>query len=241
MLSSPVSALLRRRRTSGAATPVGLTLSPLSTTAGVWPAITVALAWTYGALAWRRVTGRPLSGVLVLAAGVLTLRTLVAFLAGSPFLYFLQPVLSDFVLGGAFLVTLFTARPAVARIAPDFFPLDEEQSGRPAVRRLFLVLTGLGGTVFLTKAAVMLCLLLAASLDTYVLVRSISMPSANGLCVAATIALAGLVVRREGLSRPAVLPHLPGGAFDMIYIDPPFNPGRPQARATLRAREERDT
>jgi site-specific DNA-methyltransferase (adenine-specific) len=33
----------------------------------------------------------------------------------------------------------------------------------------------------------------------------------------------------------AVLPHLPSGAFDMIYVDPPFNTGRPQARASLRA------
>jgi DNA modification methylase len=31
-----------------------------------------------------------------------------------------------------------------------------------------------------------------------------------------------------------VLPLLPGGAFDLIYIDPPFNTGRDQVRASLR-------
>ncbi len=31
----------------------------------------------------------------------------------------------------------------------------------------------------------------------------------------------------------AVLPLLPAGAFDMIYIDPPFNTGRPQRRRAL--------
>jgi len=31
----------------------------------------------------------------------------------------------------------------------------------------------------------------------------------------------------------AVLPLLPSGAFDLIYIDPPFNTGRPQRRRTL--------
>jgi site-specific DNA-methyltransferase (adenine-specific) len=41
-----------------------------------------------------------------------------------------------------------------------------------------------------------------------------------------------LVVHGDNL---AVLPHLPDGAFDMIYIDPPFNTGKPQARASLRA------
>ncbi|MDO8186332.1 site-specific DNA-methyltransferase [Conexibacter sp. JD483] len=39
-----------------------------------------------------------------------------------------------------------------------------------------------------------------------------------------------LVVHAENLD---VLERLPGGAFDMIYIDPPFNTGRPQRRRTL--------
>jgi site-specific DNA-methyltransferase (adenine-specific) len=32
----------------------------------------------------------------------------------------------------------------------------------------------------------------------------------------------------------AVLPRLPAGAFDMAYVDPPFNTGRPQRRERLR-------
>jgi site-specific DNA-methyltransferase (adenine-specific) len=31
----------------------------------------------------------------------------------------------------------------------------------------------------------------------------------------------------------SVLPELPGGAFDLVYMDPPFNTGRAQARHTL--------
>jgi intracellular septation protein A len=167
--------------------------------AGVWPAIGVALAWTYGAVAWRRVTGRPVSGLLVLSAGVLTLRTLVALAAGSPFLYFLQPVLSDFVLGAVFLGSLLSARPVVARLAPDFYPMDDEVAARPAIRRLFSWLTGMWGAACLTKAVVMLWLLTSQPMDTFVLVRSISIPSANGLTVVLTIGLAVLVARREGL------------------------------------------
>jgi uncharacterized membrane protein len=168
---------------------------------GVWPAVTLALAWTYGAIAWRKATGRRVPGVLMLAAGIMTMRTAVAFAAGSPFLYFLQPVINDFAVGAVFLASMLSARPVVARLAPDFFPMDEETSRRPAVRRLFHGLTGLWGAVFVVKGAVMLWLLLSQPLDTYVLVRSISMPSANGLCIAATIGIAGLVVRREGLGR----------------------------------------
>ena len=32
----------------------------------------------------------------------------------------------------------------------------------------------------------------------------------------------------------AVLPRLPDGAFDMVYVDPPFNTGRAQRRERLR-------
>ena len=31
----------------------------------------------------------------------------------------------------------------------------------------------------------------------------------------------------------SVLPELPSGAFDLVYMDPPFNTGRAQARRTL--------
>jgi site-specific DNA-methyltransferase (adenine-specific) len=41
-----------------------------------------------------------------------------------------------------------------------------------------------------------------------------------------------LVIQGENL---AVLPRLPDGAFDVVYIDPPFNTGRTQVRTTLRA------
>jgi site-specific DNA-methyltransferase (adenine-specific) len=41
-----------------------------------------------------------------------------------------------------------------------------------------------------------------------------------------------LVIEGENL---AILPLLPDGAFDVVYIDPPFNTGRQQVRTTLRA------
>ncbi|TAM92918.1 MAG: site-specific DNA-methyltransferase [Jatrophihabitans sp.] len=44
-------------------------------------------------------------------------------------------------------------------------------------------------------------------------------------------ALTGVVVRGDNA---AVLPALPDGAFGLIYLDPPFNTGRTQARRPLR-------
>lgn len=170
---------------------------------GVWPAMGAALAWTYGALIWRRATHRPVSGLLALAAGVLTLRTIVSIAAQSPFLYFLQPVLTDVAIGFAFLMTLLSTKPIIARMAPDFYPLDDEVAARPGVRRLFAGLTALWGTVLILKGSIMLWVLTSSSTDTYVLVRGLTVPPTNVLTIATTIALALWVARREGLLNPA--------------------------------------
>jgi uncharacterized membrane protein len=206
---TPAREALRRTATSvavGCLVP-GALFYATYLTIGVWPAVGVALAWTYGALLVRRVTGRRVSGLLVVATGVLTLRAVVAVVAGSPFLYFLQPVISDFVVGALFLASLLTARPVVARLAPDFYPMCETVAARPGVRRLFARLTALWGAVFIVKGSVFLWLLLSQTLDTYVLVRSISMPPTNASVIAATALIAVVVARREGLirSRSSVL------------------------------------
>ncbi len=176
---------------------------------GVWPAILVALVWSYGAIAWRAVTRRRTSGLLVLTAVVLTGRTVIALVAQSTFFYFLQPIITDGVVAATFLLSLATARPMVARLAGDFYPMDVELSLRPRMRRLFWHLTAMWAFVCLAKATAMFWALNALSLDTFVLVKSISMPASNFLAVVATVCAAVLVARKEGLigpgSRPALL------------------------------------
>ena len=61
----------------------------------MWTAIVGALAWSYGAIAWRALTGRRTSGLLILTAIVMTGRTVIALVTDSTFLYFLQPIISD--------------------------------------------------------------------------------------------------------------------------------------------------
>jgi uncharacterized membrane protein len=168
-------------------------------TAGVWTAIGVALLWSYGAIAWRALTGRRTSGLLILAAVLLTGRTLLSVVADSPWLYFLQPVISDGVVAALFLLSLASARPMVARLAGDFYPMDHELATRPRVRRLFRDLTILWAVLGLAKATVTLWLLQSQTLETFVLVKSISMLAVNVLAAFATIALAAVVARQEGL------------------------------------------
>jgi uncharacterized membrane protein len=174
---------------------------------GVWTAIFVALGWSYGAIAWRAATRRRASGLLILTAVVMTGRTLVALLTDSTFLYFLQPIISDGLIGVAFLATLATARPMVARLAGDFYPMDDELHVRPRIRRLFWNLTLMWALLCLGKATATLWLLQSQSLETFVLVKSVSVLLLNGLAVAATIGAATLVARREGLlHQPVAVP-----------------------------------
>ena len=167
--------------------------------AGVWTAIVAALVWSYGAIAWRAATGRRASGLLILAAILLTGRTVLSVVADSTWLYFLQPIISDGVVAGLFLLSLASARPMVARLAGDFYPLDHELAMRPRVRRLFRHLTILWAVLGLAKATATLWLLQSQSLETFILVKSIVMLAVNVLAAVATIGLAAVVARREGL------------------------------------------
>jgi uncharacterized membrane protein len=172
---------------------------------GVWTAILAALGWSYGALAFRALTGRRTSGLLVLTAMVMTGRTVIALVTGSTFLYFLQPVISDGVVGTTFLLSLATARPVVARLAGDFYPMDHELSMRPRVQRLFRRLTVMWAVLCLAKATMTMWLLQTTSLDTFVTIKSISVPTINSLAAAATIAAAVAVARQEGLLGPGAI------------------------------------
>ncbi len=166
---------------------------------GVWTAIAAAMVWSYGAIAWRALTGRRTSGLLILAALLLTGRTALSVVADSPWLYFLQPIITDGVVALLFLLSLASARPMVARLAGDFYPMDHELHARPRVRRLFRNLTIMWAVLGLAKAAAMLWLLQSQTLGTFVLVKSISMLAINVLAAFATIGLAALVARKEGL------------------------------------------
>ena len=174
--------------------------------AGVWTAIIAALGWSYGAIAWRAATGRRTSGLLILAAILLTGRTALSIAADSAWLYFLQPVISDGIVALLFLISLASARPMVARLAGDFYPMDRELAMRPRVRRLFWHLTLFWGVLGLARASMTLWLLQSQSLETFVLVKGISMSLINVVAAFATIGLAALVARREGLLGPTLRP-----------------------------------
>ena len=164
----------------------------------VMVAVTVALAWVAGATCWRWATGRPVSGLLMLTLGIMTVRTGFTLATGNTFVYFVQPVFADAAVAAIFLGSLSTARPLVARLAPDFYPIDAALAARPRIRRLFRRLTLLWGLVIVVKASVTLWLLVSLSTVHYVLVQSSSIIALMLTAAAATVALSAVVGRQEG-------------------------------------------
>jgi uncharacterized membrane protein len=169
----------------------------------VYAAVVVGLAWTVGATCWRAATKRPVSGLLMLTVAIMTVRTGFTLATGNTFVYFIQPVFADALVATVFLGSLWTARPVVARLAADFYPMDDQLAARPRVRRLFQRLTAMWGLVILTKASLTLWLLETQSTVDFVLIKSTAIIALTGAGAVATICLAAAVARKEDmLARP---------------------------------------
>ena len=184
--------------TTAVVVPVVLFVTTL-VLAGVYVAVCVALAWMVAATVWRWATGRPVSGLLVLTLGIMTFKTAFTLLTGNTFVYFVQPVVVDAVVATIFLGSLLTARPVVARLAGDFYPLDAPTAARPRVVGLFRRLTLLWGLVIVVKGAVTLWLLVALSTVSFVVIKSGAILALTLAAVATTVAMSVVVGRQEGL------------------------------------------
>jgi hypothetical protein len=169
------------------------------TLGSVWMALVAALAWCYGAMAWRLSTKRRTSGLLVITMAGLTAKTLFAFVSGSTFVYFAQPALTDGIIAGLFLGSLTTARPVVARLAGDFYPMNSEIAQRPRIQKLFWKLTLFWAVMCFAKAAVTLWMLESFSLTTFVAVKEVFILVMIVAGTLVTVATAFRVAQAEGL------------------------------------------
>jgi len=174
----------------------------------VWTALIMALVWSYGALAWRVRTRRRTSVLLWLTVVGLTGKTIVTMATGSTFIYFVQPALTDALIATAFLVSLVTATPVVARLAAEFYPMTSDVAGRPRVQRLFWRLTLLWAVICAAKAASTLWLLHSLSLTAFVAAKSVITPGTAAVGAVVSVLLAVRVARREGLLPAAGRPAL---------------------------------
>jgi uncharacterized membrane protein len=165
-------------------------------------AMLVGLAWMVGAMSWRRATKRSLSGLLVVTIAIMTVKTTIALATGNTFIYFVQPVFVDATVAAVFLGSLCSARPIVARLAPDFYPIDAALAARPGIRGLFRRLTLLWGLVTLVKGSLTLWLLVSLSTINFVLIKSGAIITLTLLAASTTVAWSIIVGRQEGLLEP---------------------------------------
>jgi intracellular septation protein A len=165
----------------------------------VFVAVIVALAWLTATTCWRWATGRSVPRLLLLTLGIMAVRTGFTLITGNTFVYFVQPVFADALVATVFLGSLLTTQPLVARLAPDFYPMDAAVRARPGIQRLFRRLTLLWGLVVVAKGTTTLWLLLSQSTVDFVIVKTTAIIGVTLLGVAATITLSAVTGRHEGL------------------------------------------
>lgn len=167
---------------------------------GLTAAYLVALAWAYGAVAVRRARGRSVPPLLLLAVIGLSVRTVVAAISGSSFVYFFQPVLSTLAMSAVFLISVLIRRPLIARLAHEFWPITPEDEACPGLSRHFRNLTLLWAGVNLLTATVTLTLLMVLPLGPFVAAKQLSGWLITGAGVYITVSSSLRMARREGLA-----------------------------------------
>jgi hypothetical protein len=165
-------------------------------------AVIAALAWMVGAMGWRWATKRPVSGLLLLTLGIMTVRTAFTLATGNTFIYFLQPVFADFAVAAIFLGSLWTARPVIARLAPDFYPMSTAVAARPEMRALFRRLTLMWGLVILAKGSITLWLFETLGTVNFVLIKGGAIITLTLTAAVVTVVWSVIVGRQEGLLHP---------------------------------------
>jgi hypothetical protein len=99
--------------------------------------IGAALGFAVAAILWRFATARRVPGMMVLAIVTLVVRSVLAFVSGSTFLYSLQPSVGGCYLAAAFLVSVSLDRPLARRFAGDFCALPGDVLAEDHVHRFF--------------------------------------------------------------------------------------------------------
>lgn len=162
-------------------------------------ALLAALGWAYASVARRLVHRQRVPGILLLAAALFTVRTVIALATGSAFIYFLQPTLGTFLVAGLFLASVRAGRPLAERLAHDFCPLPESLTAHHRVRRFFLQISLLWALVYLVNGAATLALLLTSSVGTFLVMKTLASTLLTVTAVAVSFLWFRRSLRQEGV------------------------------------------
>jgi hypothetical protein len=163
-------------------------------------AIAAALAWSYGAVLRRLLTGQAIPGLLLLGCLGVTVKTAVFLCNDNTFVYFVQPVLRTLLTAGGLALSVLLGKPLIARFASDFCSLSPEVQARDAIARLFRRLTYLWAGVNLAAATVSFVLLLTLPTAAFVGTATLAAWIITGAGVVCTVIDAVGTARAEGLA-----------------------------------------
>jgi hypothetical protein len=178
-------------------------------------ALIAALCWSYGAVVRRIRRGERITALLMLGTLLLTLRTTVAFVTGSAFVYFIQPTAGAVLVAIVLLVSAALRRPFTQRFAHDFCPLDPALVARPRMQKFFVQISVVWAAVLLLNAGLVIWMLLSSSLKMFVLERTAATWGLTATAVAISILGFTAAMRSDdvtvhwGAAGPAPVPALP--------------------------------
>ena len=167
---------------------------------GLGAAYLAAVGWSYAALGRRLVRHDAIPPILVLGVIGITVRTLVAVISHSSFVYFLQPILGTVAMGCVFLISVGIGQPLIGKLADEFWPISAEMAERPGVLRLFRRLTLFWAAVNLASAALTMTLLVILPLGVFLPVKQVSGLALTFGAIFITVSLSLRTARREGFA-----------------------------------------
>jgi hypothetical protein len=138
--------------------------------------------------------------LLLFGTVLITMRTVIAFITGSSFIYFAQPTAGTVIISLALFVSALVGRPFTQRFAHDFCPMDPSIMKRPLVRRFFIRISVLWATVLMLNAGVVFWLLVSSSLRSFVLERSVVTYGLTAFAIFCSITGFMAMMRRDGIT-----------------------------------------
>ena len=163
-------------------------------------ALIAALTWSYLALGRRLFKGERVSMLLLLGTILITLRTVIAFITGSAFVYFAQPTAGTILISLVLFGSAVVRRPFTQRFAHDFCPMDPAILRRPLVHRFFIRISVLWATVLMLNAGLVFWLLLSSSLRSFVLERSAVTYGLTAIAIFFSITRFMAMMRQDGIT-----------------------------------------
>ena len=128
------------------------------------------------------------------------MRTVISFVTGSIFLYFIQPTASTFLASLALVGSALLGRPFTQRFTHDFCPLTPELLARPTVHRFFVRVSFLWAVAMFVNGGVVLWLLLTASAGAFPLERVAITLSLTAAAIFFSVTWFARSMRRDGVT-----------------------------------------